>query len=191
MGRADEIVIFGRSPFINRVDVANIINNHTTMAFNHFACLHPVDIVFYFDILLRPIDAAKTTVYVPSHFTKAPKAFKRYIFKEGNYPIKIPLFQKGIPVYARRYFTPSLGLNWSLLNGYTKAYLVGIDHIEDDRRFEHHDGEPCYSELTSASHKRFKNFVYECANEMDIYQCNPDVKDQWDLPYKDIKELYK
>lgn len=185
----NELIIFGRSPFINTVHINRLIELYPTMGFNHFGSLWPVDYLFYFDALLKP-RVPSTLVFVPRSFKKAPKEYIRYAHQESDRPLLHLIKQNGAVCLSHRYFTPSLGINWALLNGFKKLYLVGIDHIETDTRFEHHDNEPCYSELTSASHRRFKNFVYECAGHIKIYQTNPAVKDQWQLPYKDIQELY-
>jgi hypothetical protein len=87
-------------------------------------------------------------------------------------------------------FTPSLAINWAILKGYKKAYLVGIDHVESDLEFKHHDGINHPSAMGPASHKSFKQYVYNCARHIKIFQTNPAVAKDWQLPFIEIEALY-
>lgn len=181
-----ELVIFGRSPFVDTVDIPNLCQNYTTLGFNQFGRHHKVDYLFFFDAYYYGYKAG-AAVYMPNWFEQ--KSGIKYIRKPSVKPI-FGQQQDGMPVLGHKYFTVSLALNWALLQGFEKIYLVGIDHVETDTAFVHHDGDDCPSNLTPDAHGRLKDYVYACAEHAEIYQCNPAVADDWKLPYRDVKTLY-
>lgn len=184
-----ELIIFGRSPFINQVDVPRLLDSFTTVGFNHFGKYHCVDYLFFFDDFYDGFYGPRKGLFIPEWFAEnlpgtryAPKPLDRPLLKqtEGEKILQL----------AHKHYTASLALDWALLQGFSKIYLIGIDHVETDRAFAHHDGIDGYAELTPQSHRDFKEFVHNCAAHADIYQCNPAVADQWLLPYKDVRDLY-
>lgn len=185
-----DLVIFGRSPFISQVDVPRLLERYTTLGFNKFGELYPVDYLFFFDDYY-PLHKAHQ-VFIPSYFAPGLNG-ERYTAIQQDTPIMNGDFPDKHPsrlFLAHKHYTVSLALNWALLAGFERIYLVGIDHVETDKQFIHHDGYDLPAELTPESHRALKQYVYECAKHAEIYQTNPAVAADWDLPYKDIKELY-
>lgn len=195
-------ILFGNSPFLHQVDIERLLPRYATVGFNGFGQHYPVDALFVFD---RWFDTglAKSCfhpVHIPAGATcrgrttafthrASPKPFlpndqKRFAQQKH-------LRTASFPILAFKYFTPSIALNWLLLQGcFQRVYLVGIDNVETDTRFQHHDGAVCNSQLTPKAHQAFKQYVYECAKHIEIYQCNPAVADSWKLPFKDVEALY-
>ncbi len=167
-----EIIILGRSPFINKVRLNDL--KHELGSINKPPC--NVKYCFCIDGVKFPIDNT-TKVISP---------------KTGYNIIPAPNFDKKKKDVLGFYrFTVSSAINWCYLNDYTDVFLVGIDHNENDSYFLHHD----YSKSCSRKpfqpyeHKNLKNFIYQFKNRINIFQTNPDTN--WDLEYVDIKSLYK
>lgn len=182
-----ELVIFGRSPFLNTVDTAKLLSKYTTIGFNQFGRLFEPDFLFFFDQWYGGF-IGNPVVYFP-HWFKQGKGIK-YMPKPSDKPLLSGSKQDGMIVLGHKYFTVSIALNWAILQGFKRIYLVGIDHIESDEKFEHNDGTGCQSRLTVKAHQGLKRFVYACAEHVEIYQTNPAVKGDWELPFIDIEELY-
>jgi hypothetical protein len=181
-----EVIIFGCSPFINQLDIQPLLERYYTIGINNFARYYPVDVVFSFDDR------------IPGH--KARHAFvPNYLAKDGDIPyvgksMDVPLLdwqtENGVICLGFKYFTVSLAVNWALLKGYKRIYLIGVDHVETDTSFTDFDGAFHPAELTQDAHRGLKEFIYRAAERCEIYQCNPAVRDSWKLPFKDVSDLY-
>lgn len=183
-----EAILFGNSPFINKVDIPALMGRYT-IGFNGFGVHHPVDAVFCFDRWFEPGQAG--VIWHPNHISPAHRANARaFAYKASPMPLVPARLQDGNPLFGFKYFTPSIALNWAILAGFKRVYLVGVDNIETDTKFQHHDGAGCNSQLTPAAHRDFKKYVYACAAHIDIYQTNPAVRNGWALPFQDIEKLY-
>jgi hypothetical protein len=186
----NEIILFGNSPFINDVDVANLVCRYPSMACNSFGSRYIVDYLFLFDAVVQPACDA-TLTFIPNWFKDAPKHFIKYCPVTNQFPVTTYKKSKGYPVIGRKHFTSSTAINWAILNGFKKIYLVGVDHVETDKTFKHFDDTPSHNKLNPILHREFKQFVYECATHVEIFQTNPQVKTEWRLPFKRIEELYR
>lgn len=185
----ESAVIFGRSPFINQVDVPRLIERYSTVGFNQFGQHYETDYLFFFDQYFYSFKGAPQ-VFIPEWFP-AHHAGTRYASKRVNKPILSRQTNKrGNLVLGHKYFTTSLALNWLILQGYKTAYLVGVDHIETDKQFRHHDNQDLPSRLEPFAHQEFKRYVKRCLPYIDIVQTNSAVKNQWELPFLDVKCLY-
>lgn len=166
------------------MDVPNLLQNYTTVGFNQFGQHYLVDTLFFYDSYFEHID---TKVYIPQWF---PQKGIKYIPRSTTKPYVPAVKEKGMPVFAHRYFTPSVALNWGINNGFKTIYLVGIDHKDNPERFEHHDGWISKTSINLEAHQRFKQYVYACKKHAQIYQTNPAVTDFWDLPFREVSSLY-
>lgn len=193
--RKNELVIFGRSPFIDKVDVGHILQNYTTVGFNHFGQHYPVDHLFYYDKYYEDIRDDVGKVWVPYHWPKPPRDSMCYAPRPSKKPfVPAKWFNNPsggkCPVLGHCYFTVSLAINWALIQGYTRIHLVGIDHIETDSQFKHHDNIDAPNRLTPLVHKGIKSYIELSANYAQIFQTNPDVWDDWNLPKLNVESLY-
>lgn len=182
-----ELIVFGRSPFIKDVDVSALIERYPSLGFNGFGQHYPVDYLFFYDGYWN--HHPDTEVFIP-HWFDAKHPGTRYAPRPFDRPLTNEIFQEDIICLGHKYFTTSVALNWAILEGFETVYLVGVDHVETDKTFIHHDGSPCESMLTPEAHAAFKQYVYNCLPHINIYQCNPAVADDWNLPYKDLSSLY-
>jgi hypothetical protein len=188
---AKHVVIFGRSPFIHSVDVERLTARHVSIGFNSFGDSFSVDHLFYYDDWYGFGRDPKTLIHVPSWFKQADNRIVRYQPRPYERPIRRLLFDQGCRVLSFRYFTASVALNWAILNNFGKIYLVGIDHREDEQHLAHFDAPASKMKTTARAHQAFKQYVYHCQGAgVEIFQCNPDVAEQWQLPFKQVESLY-
>lgn len=180
-------IIFGNSPFIEQVDV-KALSHHHTIGLNTFGREYKVDTAFFYDHYFEGIQS-DTLIYKPAWMQGEGRS---YCPKPADRPFTAHMYHDGNICLGFKYYSSSLALNWAILNSFKTIYLVGIDHIETDTQFKHWIGygHQSQSQLSPSSHQRLKQFVYSCKPYASIYQTNPAVTDQWDLPYQDIEELY-
>lgn len=188
--KSRELVLFGRSPFVDTVLYDALRPDLKTVGFNHFGRHHEVDYLFFFDSFCGGW-LGSPQVFVPYYFRQqGSEACTRYVPKPHPRPIVPRKEQNGLVVLGQKYFTPAMAINWGILSGFKTFYLVGIDHREGDTRFVHHDGQVAQTVIRPEAHARFKEYVYAATEHARIYQTNPEVAADWRLPYKDIGELY-
>ncbi len=192
---SNPVVVFGRSPFINELDIHAIMDDYPSIGHNHFGQHYDVDWLFFYDRWYDHGEHKK--IFYPYWFAgNHPRPENSWQYQPKKSPKPIDLYhQEGIehngPVLGFRYFSPSISINWAMTwGGFDTIYLVGIDNVETDKQFTHHDGQDMPSCLTPQAHQAFKQFVYECAKQVTIYQCNPAVKDSWELPFLDFGATY-
>jgi hypothetical protein len=187
------LILFGRSLFINDVNVARLIEKYDTVGFNNFATQYPVKYSFTFDQYFQPLDE-KTVTFVDCRKQLRPQGAIP-VMPIGSYePIPTRTFNdEGYLKLTRTNFTPCLALNYAIIEGYTDVYLVGIDHVAADTKFAHYDGIDSRfgQNIQPILHEWFRTYVYNCTKYMKIYQTNPAVKDSWNLPFVDIETLYE
>lgn len=164
-------LIIGRSPFINQVKWDKInFDNFFVICINYPVPDIPVDVVIAKDEWVKPVLAPDTQFISPNtgyNFTDSPKSEK---------DIGFCIFSSTSAVYYANKL------------GFRTVYLIGIDHKEDNKPFEHYDG--IINKIPSSidANKRAKQYIQSF--DMTIYQTNPTVKSQWGLPFKNIKTIY-
>lgn len=187
----NDLVIFGASPFIDQIDVKELCNKYTTLGFNHFGINFQVDYLFMYDKYIP--DYLPTQVYVPHHFNETGQHIHKFVPKPGP-PLYPALYQGDLLCLGVKYFTVSCAMNWAILQDFKNIYLVGIDHKEVNGYMDYYstyEGPGSDMEILSATNLKLKEFIYQCQRpNLEIYQTNPEVKDQWFLPFKDVNELY-
>lgn len=188
---SDELVIFGRSPFINAVDVPRIISRYTTVGFNHFGQSFKPNYLFLFDRWYDP--GLAEHIFYPSYFpppliTTPIQVWESYLPTRSDSPLFSFSKRHNCIELGFRYFSPSAAISFAHAKGFKKIYLVGVDHVESDVKFDHFDGINSESSLTVKAHKAFKQFCYK--SKIPIFQTNPAVSKDWDIPFTDIESLY-
>lgn len=182
------LILFGNSPFINQVDVPALSAMADTVSMNHFTETHPTDYLFFFDDYF-PGHNVKKQLFIPAWFNHELDG-TRYNIEASSAPFLDSKYRRHDGLcFGHCYFTPSIAINWAILEQYTDIYLVGIDHVEHHKSFEHFDGRECQSHLTPDTHQAFKQYVYNATQHVSIFQCNPAVKDDWALPFKSVEDL--
>lgn len=180
------VLLFGRSPFINQVNIPALLH-HKTAGINHIAAEHNMDYGFYYDAPPPKRLGARTAWVAPVWFDNAD-------IKVQPTPSSLPVLSKiereGAQVVGFELFTVTLAVNWLILQGFKQIYLIGIDHVEQAGPMLEHTGNYTAADITIEAHQRCKRFIERCQAGATIYQCNPAVKDGWALPYQDLMELY-
>lgn len=183
------LVMFGGSPFIEKVDVPNLLHNYLTLGLNKFSVSYPTDYGFMYDEFIPGSQAAE--LWLPKWFKEDGRKYAPKPSPKPFIPKKVD--EKKRPVLGIKGYTSTLAANWAAIAGFKSVYLVGIDHNETDTYFVHFDkyGEDTPAELTPESHRKVKAYFSMCAklSGVQFYQTNPDAKG-WDLPYIDIEALY-
>ena len=87
-------------------------------------------------------------------------------------------------------YTCSAALNFAYLRGYKNVYLIGVDLAEDNKPFTHWHGVTNHTQVSSACARRVKEYLYKYKKWLNIYQCNPKVASEWQIPYCPIDRLY-
>lgn len=169
-----DCLIIGRSPFVNQVKWNKIdFSKYFVICINYPVPDIPVDIVIARDDTPNPVLAPATKFISPKtnyHFTE--KATE-------NNDIEFCCYTSSSAVYLASKM------------GFKRVFLIGIDHVEDDKPFVHYDGIVNKGVATSFSNRLCKNYICQYKSKMSIYQTNPQVSNQWDIPYKSIKTLYR
>lgn len=183
---AQELILFGNSPFITDIDIPALLRRYQTIGINGFSTHFPVDWVFMYD---RFFDHAPSSRVIVPHWFRQP--VEKVVPKALDSPVYPRRFQNGLSVVGFKYFTVSIAVNWAIQEGFKSIYLVGIDHHEEERQFRHFDGETSKTTISPTSHQALKRFVEKCAkvSGATIYQCNPDAEG-WKLPYLNLETLY-
>ena len=169
-----EIIIFGRSPFINELKLENIdYNRFDVCCINYPIPNIRVHYLVSADWHVKPVLAPKTewiSVNNGWNFAKTDK-----IIQEQN-------------LLSWCVYSSSLAVNFAISRGYKTIYLGGIDLFEINKPFIHYDGIKNKKINTSVGCKDEKEYIKKLASQFDvkIYQLNPECK--W-LEFKDIDLL--
>lgn len=168
-----ECLIIGRSPFVNKVKWDKVdFNRFTVICINYPVPNIPVDVVIARDYCVEPVLAPATEFISPNNgwnfcyppTTETDLGFKCYTSTSAVY------------------------LAWK--RDFRKAYLIGIDHKEDNKPFKHYDGVINENIAKASANATAKEYIKSFSKTMDIYQTNPTVVKQWGLPYCPLEKLY-
>lgn len=183
-----ELTVFGRSPFIDQVDVPRLLQKRASLGFNHFGKMYQVDYLFFYDQYFDGHKPAK--VFTPFWFPEDKQGDVLFAPKPSERPLRKLDYQDGAIMLGYKYFTVSSAVNWAVLAGYQDIYLVGVDH-SGSGTMKHFDGIETNQQILPEAHQRLKRFIRSCSrDDVKIYQTNPAVRDDWELPFKPIEELY-
>lgn len=165
-----DLLIFGRSPFIKKLDLTKIdYNRFDVLCINYPIPDIKVHYVVAADYWTEPVLASKTEFISQNTGWELTKTDERIITKEGH--------------LSWAFFSSSLAVNFAILRGYKVIYLAGIDLFDNNEPFAHYDGiinqKPASIEATSKE----KLYIKKIAKDVKLYQLNP--KADW-LEFKDI-----
>ena len=179
-----DCVIFGRSPFVNQVDCVALAARFHTIAINQAPCR--VNTLFsLWDAPPDPAPADQVFVHWESNHpgTKIATRGSHVPFLNGE-------TRDGFPAVAWIAFSVSAVVNWCLIQGFERIYLVGVDHVDSDGQFKHWDASQSPKRsLLSCCHQDLKRFIAECSKYAEIYQTNPTVAPHWPIPFKSISSM--
>lgn len=168
-----DLLIFGRSPFIKKLDLTKIdYNRFDVLCINYPIPDIKVHYVAAADYWSEPILASKTEFISQNTGWELTKTDERIITKEGH--------------LSWAFFSSSLAVNFAILRGYQTAYLGGVDLIENDKPFIHYDGIVNRNVSSTEACRGEKSYIQKLGKKIQLYQLNPLCN--W-LKYKDIALL--
>lgn len=173
VGMTSELIIFGRSPFINKINFDKIdydrfdiccINGSPPM-------LKRIDYVVSADDFCIPYVRPESEWVSVHSGWKLIKHEARIIQQEKE--------------LSWKHLSSDLAVNFALLRGYKTIYLAGIDLVEDNKPFYHWDGVMNKRPQSAAGARDEKEFIKLLGRRFgaNIYQLNPDS--DW-LEFKDL-----
>ena len=188
------LIMFGRSPFVPTVDVDRLISLYDTMGFNNFASHYPVTTSWCVDAYVKPM-SDRTEVFGrvdrPGQYPEGVTLIQPLIYPYPLVPERRDPTNNALELGWRK-FSPCLGINWAILQGYTDICFVGIDHVPTDTKFKHFDGidNKHGQNMSELMHTRFREYVENATKHIRIWQTNPAVRQYWNLPFRSIEKVY-
>jgi len=169
-----ELIIFGRSPFINRLDFDNLDYDRFDICCinSKIPQLKRVDYIISADEWCKP---------------DIPDGCEWISVNTGWELIKVhnnDIIQQPQRL-SWKHYSSDLAVNFAILRGYKKIYLAGIDMVEDGKPLNHYDGILNTETTTPSGCLDEKVLIKYFASRFDvkIYQLNPESN--W-LKFKDI-----
>lgn len=169
--KKDSIIIFGRSPFINQLNLSKIdYSKFDVCCINYPIPDIKVKYVVSMDRRVRPKLAPKT---------EWVSKITGWFFKKSKETLR-----EGKSLSCLHY-SSGLAVNFVILRGYKNIYLGGIDLIEENLPFSHYDGIVNSGVGNPTTRREEKEYIKALCNEagVQIYQLNPEA--DW-LEYKNI-----
>jgi hypothetical protein len=171
-GRMKELIIFGRSPFINRLNLDKLdYTRFDTCCINgNIPQLKRVDYLVSADEFCKPYIRPET----------------EWISKNNGWNIvKSEQTIQQIQRLSWKHLSSDLAVNFAIMRGYKTIYLAGVDLVEDVNPQFHYNGSLYKHRYMNETHRSEKEYIKRLGKDYDvnIYQLNP--KCDW-LEYKDI-----
>ena len=166
-----ELIIFGRSPFINELNLKKIdYSRYDVCCINYPIPNVKVKYLVSADPWVKPT-LAPLTEWVSAN--------------TGWELVKGAEIVQEEKKLSWRYYSSSLAVNFGILRGYKTIYLGGIDLIENNQPFVHYDGVINTKPASANSMVKEKAYIIEMAEQygVKLYQLNPNAL--W-LDYKNI-----
>lgn len=180
----DTLILFGRSPFINKIrdKIPYLISKYHTMGCNTFCESFPdVEyVIFYDDIAPKVKDSIIITDIKNkdrnAHDLLQTHKHELYIVNKDDW-----FFSKEKSTLNLCVHTPSMALNWAYQKGFKNVVIAGIDLIPDTKHF---DSEKKIFPQEAINQAR-RHLTKIATQYLNIYQLNPDS----DLDLPKIQEL--
>lgn len=168
-----EIIIFGRSPFINKLHLDKIDYNRFDIC-----CINKIiPELKKVNYLVSADEWVKPEIPDGCEWISVNNGWD--IIKTNGATIQ----QEG--KLSWKHYSSDLAVNFAIMRGYKHIYLAGIDLIEDDKPFEHYDGVVNVKIESAGGCKDEKFLIRSLGNKYGVmlYQLNPESK--W-LKFVDI-----
>ena len=190
-----DLIIFGGSKFIQKVDLKKIdLDRFDIMCINRPVHNIPVHYLVCHDVDFRQCHSQQE---VQDTLNKglnpvfiAPKT--EFIHETTGWKWKFNYISHSLDEKCLGFclYTCSTALNYAYLKGYKKIYFIGVDLKEDNKPFTHWHGVTNLIDVPINCAKQAKEYLYRYKKWVEIYQCNPAIKDEWEVPYCPIDRLY-
>ena len=190
-----DLIIFGGSPFINTVDLQRIdFNRFDTMAINRPPLNIPIHYLVAHDTDFRQCHSQEEVENTLKRGLNpvfiAPKT--EFIHETTGWKWKFDYISHSLDEKCLGFclYTCSTALNYAYLKGYKNIYFIGVDLKEDNKPFTHWHGITNILEVPTTCAIQAKEYLYKYKKWVNIFQCNPEVKDEWQCEYCPIDLLY-
>lgn len=172
-----ELLIFGRSPFIKKVPLSKInYDKYDVLCINYPIPDIKVHYVIACDEWVKPILAPKTEFISSNTGWGFIKTFTSIINEEKR--------------LSWACFSSSAAVGFARLRGYKTIYLIGVDCVEDNKPMKHYDGIVNTKTTSDIACKKEKAYIKLYTQYMTIYQTNPAVKNDWQLPFMPCEQVF-
>ena len=190
-----DLIIFGGSPFINTIDLQRIdTERFDIMAINRPPLNIPVHYLVAHDVDFRAVHNQQEVQEILNKGLNpvfiAPKT--EFIHETTGWQWKFDYISHNLDERCLGFclYTCSTALNYAYLKGYKNIYFIGVDLKEDNKPFTHWHGITNTLDVPTTCAKQAKEYLYRYKKWVNIFQVNPEVKDEWDCPYCPIDQLY-
>lgn len=160
-----EIIIFGRSPFINKLHFDNLDYKRFDIC-----CINkPIKQLKRIDYLVSADEWVKPDI---------PDGCEWISVNNGWELVKGSAIIQQEKKLSWKHYSSDLAVNFAIMRGYKHIYLAGVDMVEDDKPFEHYDG-VINTKKESAGGCRDEKFLIRYLGEkfgVLLYQTNPEAK---------------
>ena len=189
----NSIIIFGGSKFIQEVDLQKIdLNRFDILCINRPVLGIPVHYLIAHDDGFRAVHSQQE---VQDTLNKglnpvflAPKT--EFIHETTGWKWKFDIISNEDKLVGFCLYTCSSAVNFAYLRGYKNVYLVGVDLAEDNKPFTHWHGVTNTLPVPTTCAKQAKEYLYRYKKLLNLFQCNPNIAKEWQIPYCDISLLY-
>ena len=197
MIKKQDLIVVGGSPFVNTVKFKHIdFDKYDILCINRPILNAPVKYLCCYDDDFRACHTQEEVQNILKQGLNpvfiAPKTefihkSTGWQFKRGGDYINHNKENKTLGFWL---YTCSSAINFAYLREYKNVYLVGIDLKEDNQPFNHWHGVKNIKEVPVHCAKMAKEYIYLYKKYMNIYQCNSEISNEWQIPYMPITKLY-
>ena len=189
----DNIIIFGGSPFVATIDKSRIDLDHfDILAINRPPTNIPVHYLVAYDDDFRVCHSQNEVKQIKEQGLNpvfiAPKT--EFIHTSTGWKFTRNIISKNDKELGFCLYTCSSAVNFAYLRGYKNVYLIGVDLEENNKPFTHWHGITNIKEVPVHCAKMAKEYLYRYKKMLNLYQVNPKVAKDWNIPYCPIDLLY-
>lgn len=158
-----KLIIFGRSPFINKIDLNIDYDKYDVLCINYPIPNIKVHYLVSCDEWVKPTLAPKTEWISVNTGWDLHKT-REFITEEKH--------------LSWLFYSSSAAVNFAILRGYKEIYLCGVDLIPNGKPFKHYDGIMNNKTPSEKSLIEEQEYIKELCrqNNVIIYNVNPKVK---------------
>lgn len=188
-----DLVIAGGSPFLNTIDLTRIdTERFDILAINRPPLNVPIKYLIAHDNEFRAVHSQEEVQAVLKQGLNpvfiAPKT--EFIHETTGWKWKFDIISTEDKLVGFCLYTCSSAVNFAYLRGYKNIYLIGVDLAEDNKPFTHWHGVTNNLPVPTTCAKQAKEYLYRYKKLLNLFQCNPKVKEEWQIPYYPIDLLY-
>lgn len=189
-----DLIIFGGSPFVATIDKSRIdLDRFDILAINRPPLNIPCHYLIAHDCDFRAVhtqeDVQKTLKQGLNPVFIAPKT--EFIHETTGWSWKFDIISHEDKLLGFCLYTCSSALNFAYLRGYKNVYFIGVDLEENNKPFTHWHGVTNLVAVPDGCAKKAKEYLYRYQKYLNIFQCNPKIKDNWKCEYCPIEKLYR